>query len=93
MCLAAVWIFLLGFFGFLDMPIIGVYFALWALNGLSQATVTPGTVDTIHNWFKETSMGCIMGTHSSSANFGNLTGTAIFAICLLGAGAPWPATT
>ena len=34
-----------------------------------------------------------MGAHSSSANFGNSTGTAIFAIAILGAGAPWPAAT
>ena len=35
MAFSACWIFLMSVLGFLDAPIIGVYFVLWALNGLS----------------------------------------------------------
>ena len=34
-----------------------------------------------------------MGSFSSSANFGDLMGTAIFAIVILGVGASWPSVT
>ena len=32
---SAVWIFFMAFFGIIDEPILGIYFALWALNGFS----------------------------------------------------------
>ena len=38
-------------------------------------------------------MGVVMGAFSSSTNFGDLCGTAIFSAVLLGAGAEWPYTT
>ena len=47
MAFSALWIFLMGLFGFLNMPYVGIYFTLWALNGLAQAVVQPGTVDCI----------------------------------------------
>jgi len=34
-----------------------------------------------------------MGAFSSSANFGNLMGTAVFSIVILGAGAHWASVT
>ena len=38
-------------------------------------------------------MGVVMGAFSSSTNFGDCCGTAVFSIVLLGAGAAWPYTT
>ena len=35
MTCSAVWIFFMAFFGIIDTPILGIYFALWALNGFS----------------------------------------------------------
>ena len=36
-------------------------------------------------------MGTVMGGFSSSANFGNALGTAIFSIVVIGVGGSWPA--
>ena len=35
-------------------------------------------------------MGFVMGGFSSSANFGNAMGTAVFSIVVIGCGASWP---
>jgi OPA family glycerol-3-phosphate transporter-like MFS transporter 1/2 len=86
---AAVMIFLMALMGMIDKGILWPYYGFWALNGVFQAVVWPGTVCVIGHWFQKRVRGVVMGTFAASANAGDLLGTATFAIVSMAAGAPW----
>jgi OPA family glycerol-3-phosphate transporter-like MFS transporter 3 len=86
---SAVATFFIAFLGWSQAANRPLYAGLWAINGLCQAVVWPGTVAIIGNWFNENSRGIAMGAFSSSANGGNVLGSLLAVLVLVVMRAQW----
>lgn len=74
-----------GFWGFASLPL---FVGLFIGNGLGQATVWPGTVAIMGNWFAKENRGTVFGWWSTSTSVGNIIG-AQFAGILISLHATW----
>ena len=59
-----------------------IFLIQWALQGLSQSTVWPGTIAVLGNWFKQKHRGKILGFWSSCGSVGNVVGAVIGGLIL-----------
>lgn len=71
------------FLGFSQQPIFLLYALCFAITGFSQASVWPGGVAVISNWFPKESRGKVMGFWSSNSMVGNIVGQQIAGLMLL----------
>jgi len=74
-----------GFWGFASLPL---FVGLFVGNGLGQATVWPGTVAIMGNWFAKEHRGRVFGWWSTNTSVGNIIG-AQFAGILISLHATW----
>lgn len=65
------------------------YLIVFAINGIGQSVVWPGTVAIMGNWFPKNTRGKAMGIWSASTSLGNIVGAQLANLMLTILNLPW----
>lgn len=79
----------IGLLGFGGVKWVWCYVIVFAINGLGQSVVWPGTVAIMGYWYPKSTRGKAMGIWSSSTSIGNIVGAQIANIILEILDLPW----